>query len=377
MPFLGKIVPLIVLFLLGNLAASAQDSLLNIQLNKSVYRPGDTIDIRASLQQKAGNATLFLLAEHEDGFVWQMRWPMIKGECEPSLIIPDSMPQGQYRLYFSLLKNLFTVSGKVKNPDDVETLSVTLLTSGGDLYENEITVSGNGQFIYKNVLFENNATLLFTYADKQNSDDLDIEIATVLDSVSYPRRNKIMDIYIGESLPVGGLKIFNSLINDPDPKAQVLETVIVKSKPLNRGELFNKKYSSGLFNQMNERILNFLDDQSLANSFSVFQTLMTRVAGLVVRQGPFPAVIWRGQPVTFYLDETRVSAMMIDGMPVNDIAIIKAYPPPFFGNPGGDGGAIAVYTKRGGLTDDNYKNAFKVKGYTPMMSKLPTMPDRF
>jgi hypothetical protein len=104
---------------------------------------------------------------------------------------------------------------------------------------------------------------------------------------------------------------------------------------------------------------------------------MSRVAGLTVRYGVNPVAFWRGQPVTFYLDETRSNAMIIDALPVSDIAIIKAYPPPFFGNPGANGGAIAVYTKRGGLSDDNYKNAFRVKGYTPIISKLPTMPDMF
>jgi hypothetical protein len=317
------------------------------------------------------------MAEHEDGFVWQMRWPMLKGVCEPVVVIPDSMPQGQYHLFFSLLQNLFTVSGKVKSPATIDELSVTLLTAGGDFYENDVPVNSNGQFIYKNVLFENNATLIFTQPGKRDNDELNIEISTVLDSVSYPRRSKMLDIYIGETKPAEGMKKFSSINTDPDVKAQVLETVIVHTKPLNRGELFNKKYSSGLFRDINERMLNFLDDPALANSVSIFQTLMSRVAGLTVRYGVNPMVFWRGQPVVFYLDELRVNAMTIDAIPVSDIAIIKAYPPPFFGNPAGEGGAIAVYTKRGGLAEDNYKNAFRVKGYTPMFSKLPTMPDRF
>ena len=63
-------------------------------------------------------------------------------------------------------------------------------------------------------------------------------------------------------------------------------------------------------------------------------------------------------------------------IPVADVAIIKLFPPPFFGNPGGGGGGIAVYTKRGGLTDDGFKNAFKVTGYTPLVSEFPESPDR-
>jgi hypothetical protein len=376
MKIISTITGVLVLLFMCNSPLFAQDPSLRVQLNKSSYRPGDTIFIKASQASKK-HATLFLMAEHEKGFAWEMRWPMLQGASEPDLIIPDSMPPGRYRLFFSVLQNLFTVSGKVKAPAKIKDLSVTLLTAGGDVLESEVPVSDSGVFIYRNVLFENNATLVFTTPDKRDNERLDIDISTVLDSASIPLANQVLDIYIGKVAPPEEGKPFASMNNDPDIKARVLETVTVANKPLNRGELFNKKYSTGLFNDMNERVLNFLDDRHLANSISIFQTLGSRVAGLTVRYGAFPAVSWRGQPVAFYLDELRVSASIIDGIPVDDIAIIKVYPPPFFGNPGGNGGAIAVYTKRGGLSDENYRNAFRVKGYTPLSFTLPTMPDRF
>ncbi len=376
MKTLAKIFSVFIFVAFAHYNSTAQDTTLRVQLNKTFFRPGETILIKAS-QASDRHSTLFLIAEHEDGFVWEMRWPMLKGSGESRLIIPDSMPRGQYRLFFSVLQNLFTLSGKVKAPSGIDELAVTMLTAGGDIYEDDIPVNSNGMFSYRNVLFEDSATMVFTHADRRNNEQLDIEISTVLDSVSYPLRNTIQDIYIGYQEPATGLKKFNSINNDPDAKARMLETVTVFSKPLNRGELFNKKYSTGLFRDMNERVFNLLDDRSLSNSISIFQTLSGRVAGLNIVYGINPAVIWRGQPVTFYLDEIRVPAAVVDAVPMNDIAIIKVYPPPFFGNPGGNGGGIAVYTKRGGLSDDNYKNAFRVKGYTPLTYTLPTMPHRF
>ena len=108
----------------------------------------------------------------------------------------------------------------------------------------------------------------------------------------------------------------------------------------------------------------------------VLQIVRMQTAGIII-SGIAPSVVWRGQPVTFYLDEMKVGVREIEATPVPDIAIIKVYPPPFFGNVGGLGGAIAVYTKRGGFTDDNYKNAFKVKGYTPLISEFSVSPDKF
>jgi hypothetical protein len=58
---------------------------------------------------------------------------------------------------------------------------------------------------------------------------------------------------------------------------------------------------------------------------------------------------------------------------MNDIAIVKAFPPPFFGAPGGgNGGGIAVYTKRGGENRflPGNRTVFKIKGYTPLAARL-------
>jgi hypothetical protein len=54
-----------------------------------------------------------------------------------------------------------------------------------------------------------------------------------------------------------------------------------------------------------------------------------------------------------------------------NIAIVKAYPPPFVGAPGGSA-AVAIYTRRGG--EANYlpanRQVFKVRGYTPSATAL-------
>jgi hypothetical protein len=67
----------------------------------------------------------------------------------------------------------------------------------------------------------------------------------------------------------------------------------------------------------------------------------------------------------------NASAQQVANIPMTDIAIVKAFPPPFLGAPGG-GGAIAIYTRRG--DEASYlpegRQVFKVRGYTPSATVL-------
>lgn len=362
------------IFTLFMLHSHGQDAGLNVALNKTFYKPGDTIFVNASLPSKKANATLFVALVNDAGSSWEFRWPMLKGKTEAALVIPDSFPPAHYRFNFTLLQNLFTIRGNVRNPAGVSNLQTTLLTADGDIFETSVPVDSSGYFTFKNVLFAGEATIVFTLAERSRKDYLDITIETVLDSAVLPRLVKSIPTFIGYQEPTeASPPMFENsdLLNSP---AQTLETVTVTAMPLNRGELFNKNYSSGLFRDINERLINLLDDHQFNNSFSALQILRQRVPGIFISSFPNPVVTWRNAPVQFYVDEIRTPLDFVDVIPVSDIAIIKTYPPPFFGNIGGNGGAIAIYTKRGGFTEDNYRNAFKVKGYTKLLAELPVTP---
>lgn len=116
-------------------------------------------------------------------------------------------------------------------------------------------------------------------------------------------------------------------------------------------------------------MISIMDDPSAIGFFNLFNYLQGRVAGLQIT--PTGAATWRGGGVTFFLDEVRVPAQQIANIPMTDIAIVKAYPPPFIGATGG-GAAVAVYTRRGGEADylPANRQVFKVRGYTPSIVVL-------
>jgi len=162
-------------------------------------------------------------------------------------------------------------------------------------------------------------------------------------------------------------------LSDFNDKGTLLPAVIVRSTVKSRAQQFNEEYVSGMFKSGNERIISIMDDPTALGNTNIFNYLQGRVAGLQVNSAGFNGgfVRWRGSPVTFFLDEMRVAPQQVSVIPMADIAIVKAFPPPFFGALGG-GGAIAIYTRRGG--EAYYlpanKQVFKVRGYTPSATVL-------
>jgi hypothetical protein len=156
-------------------------------------------------------------------------------------------------------------------------------------------------------------------------------------------------------------------------QGSVLPAVLVRTTAKSPAQQFNEEHVSGLFRSGDERLVSIMDDPSALGFPNIFSYLQGRVAGLQIAQAGFNggAARWRGSPVTFFIDEVRVSAQQVANIPMTDIAIVKAYPPPFIGAPGGAGG-IAIYTRRGG--EANYlphnRQVFQVRGYSPAASLL-------
>lgn len=152
-------------------------------------------------------------------------------------------------------------------------------------------------------------------------------------------------------------------------KEQTLQEVIVKGRLQSNEEKLDKKYSSGLFSGGDSRNFDVANDPFAAGSFSVFQYLQGKVAGLQINtSGGEPSLSWRGGKPVFYLDEMPVDAQMLQNINMSDVAYIKVFSPSSanaFSSSGG--GAIVVYTKRGGGDNSTVKGLdfIQVSGYSP------------
>jgi hypothetical protein len=133
-------------------------------------------------------------------------------------------------------------------------------------------------------------------------------------------------------------------------KGKVLATVNIKANPKTQIEEMDKRYTSGLFSGGDAHEFDLLNDPFASSAMDIFQYLQGKVAGLQINatSNP-PSLSWRGGTPQVYVDEMPTTTDMVSSVPVSDVAYVKVFPPPFMGGTGGgSGGAIAIYTRKGG-----------------------------
>ena len=155
-------------------------------------------------------------------------------------------------------------------------------------------------------------------------------------------------------------------------KEQVLKEVVITGKAKSNEQKMEEKYASGMFAGGDSRNFDVVNDPFAASSQSIFQYLKGKVAGLQINSsGNPPSMTWRGGTPVFYLDEVQTDASFMSSLNMNDVAYVKVFSP---GSAGvissSGGGAIAVYTKKGGDRTDNDKGKgldyVQITGYTPV-----------
>lgn len=132
-------------------------------------------------------------------------------------------------------------------------------------------------------------------------------------------------------------------------KETLIEEVKIKAQKRDLTKKLNNELSSPVFKTVDELIIDLVNDHQGAQfSPNIFQYLQSRIPGVQIQmQGGQYRVSNRNGSMEFYLDEMRVDESQIATLLVSNIAMIKVIRGNFVGNSGGNGGAIAIYTRRG------------------------------
>lgn len=133
-----------------------------------------------------------------------------------------------------------------------------------------------------------------------------------------------------------------------------IEEVQITAKKKNLTEELDKQLSTGRFSSMNATVFDFVNDNKDAiGAQNVLQWLQGRAAGLTFtmdNSGNYIPSI-RGSKASLFLNEMPVDASMINSIPINDIAMVKV-----LRNDGLVGNAVAIYTKRGNMGNNDTAN---------------------
>jgi hypothetical protein len=130
----------------------------------------------------------------------------------------------------------------------------------------------------------------------------------------------------------------------------VLDEVVVQTRKKDPIEALDKQYATSLFAGGDAYKFDVMNDLRGQSSTDVLQYLTGMVPGLQIRtNGGETTVKWREGETEFFIDEMRTEVDAVSTISMSEIAYIKVFRPPFFGGLArASGGAIAIYTRKGG-----------------------------
>jgi hypothetical protein len=221
-----------------------------------------------------------------------------------------------------------------------------------------LPINKDGSFLQKGVLFFDTVKAYYQFnGDKRLTDIATVKFSTGLIS-NFPKK-----IYVGNDYPLAlpnFLKDTTDLSATKNITAQIeraerrlkaheLAEVTVTTKVRRHVDVLDEKYATGFFSGGDSYQFDLMNDKFAQSSPDVFWYLQGKVAGLQIDEnGIYPTLKWRGASPELFLDEISVRADELRSIQVADIAYIKVFRPPFFGSFGsGEGGAIAIYTRKG------------------------------
>ncbi|RYY18051.1 MAG: hypothetical protein EOO04_24640 [Chitinophagaceae bacterium] len=324
------------------------DILLSSDIRGKVYNPGYYFS--GSSDSVAAHLDLVMLTNGWRRF----NWDKVRNHIAPKIMHPAET---------GYMKLTGQVSGLKKNRPETE-LNLVIVDKDSSRQFISVPLEKNGSFEHPLVLFDT-ATVFYSFnTNKTLAEKAKLKIATGMLQLSPTTMASISDpALLSNQLAKQKLDM---LLAEQERLANaaaenILEAVIVTGKAKTKLEQLNERYATGFFRGNSARrsyAFDLTDPDKPIVMQGALQFLQNKIPGLEVTCPSMLncSVFWRrsdGSP-DFYIDEMPATLDMIVSIPITNISLIKAFPPPFFySNSGMLGGAIAVYTKK----MEDYKQA--------------------
>lgn len=268
------------------------------------------------------------------------------------------MDSGSWKIKYPLDTAYLTLSGNIEGVNEnrlTRAETMNLILRGRDSTTNMyfVPVSKTGYFNVPNVIFFDTVTLFH----QLNKIPIlpgrgKVNFKTSIIDTPYQRRLQFPMIF---KYDTSALRLMREIAERQVQLQKLragttLEEVVVRTRIKTRIEEMDETYTNGLFKGADAISFDMINDPRALSSFSVFDYLQGRVAGLQIVGAltSNPSAFWRGSPVSFFLNEMPIDAQFMATLPMTDVAYVKLFRPPFIGSlANAGGGAVSVYTKKG------------------------------
>jgi hypothetical protein len=284
----------------------------------------------------------------------------------------------------ALPQQYLSVQGKIVglNATQLAGKSVNLMVNTGPKSNNLVVlpVSRDGQFEVNELYFFDTARIYYQF-----NNDKDRRLTSQASFQFISDLVKRRDLQANELAAANPLAITdtNALKKQAQlaaihisnlSKVKELDVVTVKAKTKSANQKLEEQYVSGMFSGGDGFLFNLADDPMGQAAFNILTYLQGKVAGLQINATGTGSATWRGTPTSFFVNEMPVDIGMLQNINIQDVALIKVLRPPFIGAPGGGGGgAVAIYTKSGSITSNDFKalNYATIQGYSSIREFKP------
>jgi len=346
----------------------------------------DSLLVNATIAAGTKAGTLMLVAKTSVDYKSDTLFlPIIDSSSYFLLLVPEEYRTGYLQLKAFFYPQVFKVTGKVLDKIKNKNINALVMIAGNQsIYNKELQLADDNSFALPSLVFDTKASLMFKYTESETKDHPEVMIrqSPIASDFTTPLSIDTIALQVSAAALNNGVATKAALPDfskipstDSSDKFKMLNSVVVVGKKKSNAEKFNDQYVSPLFQDINERVIDVMDDPS-ARSGADFINYIQRY--LPVRAGAdkygITALYWRGiQTKVFFIDEISVDINQLISINLADIAIIKGFPPPYTLARNGNGGAIAIYTKRGEFkTPDTIDNKwlYSLKGYSPAIHTL-------
>lgn len=293
----------------------------------------------------------------------------------------ENVLAGKYPKLNYLPENYLNIEGRVygvnKNQLATKQINLIIQAKNGNKQFVNLPLQAEGKFNLPDVVFFDTAKFYYQINNDKGKSlteraSFEIKSSFLKDAMhQLPDHSLLSGITKADTIPtVKNREIYQELLSQEDlKKLKTLKEVVITTRRKSKEQILDEEYTSGFFSGGDARTFSPDDDPFFSVSQNVFQYLQGRVAGLQIStSGGETSVSWRGSKTSLFLNEIEQEPIVIEDIPMSDVAMIKVFHPPFFGAfLGGAGGAIAVYLKKGvNGTMTKGLDFVSVAGYSPV-----------